>query len=98
MPATTPAPVPATPATQAASPAVPSIHRRALITWLAVYPTITLALGLLGPVTAGLPLPLRTLILTGVVVPVAAYGLIPLLMKANAALGRRTGGAIRPIA
>ncbi|MHC0431761.1 hypothetical protein ACX6XY_16490 [Streptomyces sp. O3] len=73
-----------------AAPAAPSVHRRALITWLAVYPTITVALGLLGPATEHLPLPLRTLILTVIVVPVAAYSLIPALMKANAALARRT--------
>lgn len=77
-----------TTAAAVASPA-PSVHRRALITWLAVYPTITVALGLLGPATAHLPLPLRTLILTAVVVPTAAYGLIPLLIKANAAVSRR---------
>lgn len=69
--------------------AAPSVHRRALITWLAVYPTITLVLGLLGPATAHLPLVLRTLILTVIVVPVAAYGLVPVLMKANAALANR---------
>ncbi|GHE62551.1 hypothetical protein GCM10018785_34480 [Streptomyces longispororuber] len=68
--------------------AAPSVHRRALITWLAVYPTITVALAALGPATAHLPLLLRTLILTAIVVPVAAYALIPLLMKANAALTR----------
>ncbi|AJT66567.1 hypothetical protein T261_4930 [Streptomyces lydicus] len=67
----------------------PSIHRRALITWLAIYPTVTVVLGLLGPATAELPLLVRTLILTGIVVPVAAYVLIPALMKANAALTRR---------
>ncbi|PNE40152.1 MULTISPECIES: hypothetical protein [Streptomyces] len=71
------------------SAAAPSIHRRALITWLAVYPTITLVLGLLGPITAHLPLLLRTLILTAIVVPIAAYALVPALMKANAALARR---------
>ncbi|MGI5349532.1 hypothetical protein ACQEU8_15220 [Streptomyces sp. CA-250714] len=76
------------------TPAAPSVHRRALITWLAVYPTITVALGLLGPATATMPLPLRTLILTAVVVPVSAYVLIPALFKANARLGalRRAGG------
>ncbi|MFJ7203970.1 hypothetical protein ACIQWR_10615 [Streptomyces sp. NPDC098789] len=84
--------------TASAAPTGPSVHRRALITWLAVYPTITLALGLLGPATSDLPLPLRTLILTAVVVPVAAYALIPLLMRADAAAGRRARGAIRPIA
>ncbi|MEV7616820.1 hypothetical protein [Streptomyces sp. NPDC089799] len=67
----------------------PSVHRRAFITWLAVYPTITLALLLLGPHMESLPLAVRTLVLTVVVVPVVAYGLIPALMKANAALGRR---------
>ncbi|GAA4957723.1 hypothetical protein GCM10023205_20180 [Yinghuangia aomiensis] len=76
-------------ATTTTAAAAPSVHRRALITWLAVYPTITLVLGLLGPATAHLPLPLRTLILTGFVVPTVAYGLIPLLTKANAAFSRR---------
>jgi antibiotic biosynthesis monooxygenase (ABM) superfamily enzyme len=71
------------------TPAGPTVHRRALITWLAIYPTITLVLGMLGPVTADLPLPLRTLILTVIVVPVGAYVLIPALMKANAAFDRR---------
>ncbi|PKV83464.1 hypothetical protein [Streptomyces sp. TLI_146] len=71
------------------TPAAPSIHRRAVITWLAVYPTITAVLGLLGPTTADLPLMVRTLILTVIVVPVAAYVLIPLLTKANAAVARR---------
>ncbi|MFE5289683.1 hypothetical protein ACFRAQ_32350 [Nocardia sp. NPDC056611] len=74
---TTPAAVTATPA------ALPSVHRRALITWLAVYPTITLALALLGPEMGGLPVFVKTLILTVIVVPVSAYLLVPLLMKAN---------------
>ncbi|MFI7244731.1 hypothetical protein [Streptomyces qinglanensis] len=65
----------------------PSAHRRALITWLAVYPTITVALGVLGPPTANLPLPVRTLILTLIVVPVSAYALIPALLRMNARLG-----------
>ncbi|MEV1006466.1 hypothetical protein [Streptomyces sp. NPDC049881] len=66
------------------APAAPSVHRRALITWLAVYPTITVALGLLGSVLGGLPLPLETLVLTAIVVPTAVYGLVPVLMKADA--------------
>ncbi|WP_331721475.1 hypothetical protein [Streptomyces sp. NBC_00212] len=69
--------------------AAPSTHRRALITWLAIYPTVTVVLGLIGPATARLPLLVRTLILTAIVVPVAAYLLIPALMKANAVLARR---------
>ncbi|MFC9330726.1 hypothetical protein [Kitasatospora sp. NPDC057015] len=82
--------VPASPASPAAPTAsgAPSVHRRALITWLAVYPAITLALAVLGPALAGLPLVLRTLVLTAVVVPVAAYLLIPGLLRLNAGLGR----------
>ncbi|MFE3260790.1 hypothetical protein ACFXPS_32730 [Nocardia sp. NPDC059091] len=77
-----------TPATVAAANAaapmvVPSVHRRALITWLAVYPTITIALALLGPEMASLPVFVRTLVLTAIVVPTSAYVLIPMLMKAN---------------
>lgn len=69
--------------------AAPSVHRRALITWLAVYPAITITLGLLGSVTAELPLAVRTLILTAIVVPVVVYALVPALMKANARFTRR---------
>ncbi|MFI0898601.1 hypothetical protein [Streptomyces sp. NPDC020983] len=78
------------PANASAAPApAPSVHRRALITWCAVYPVITLVLGLLGPRIASLPLLLRTLILTGIVVPVAAYVLVPALTKAHARLSAR---------
>ncbi|MFI0721683.1 hypothetical protein [Streptomyces sp. NPDC021224] len=81
-------PATATATAPAASPA-PSAHRRAVITWLAVYPVITLVLGVLGPRIATLPLLLRTLILTGIVVPVAAYVLVPALTKAHARLSAR---------
>ncbi|MBE9498140.1 hypothetical protein IHE61_03350 [Streptomyces sp. GKU 257-1] len=70
----------------------PPTHRRALITWPAVYPTITVTLGVLGPPTATLPLPVRTLILTLIVVPVATYALIPALLRTNA----RLSGAAAP--
>ncbi|MDH6133917.1 antibiotic biosynthesis monooxygenase (ABM) superfamily enzyme [Kitasatospora sp. MAA4] len=67
----------------------PNIHHRALITWLAVYPTITLASTLLGPHTAHLPLAMRTLILTALVVPVVSYGVIPVLFRAHSAVTKR---------
>ncbi|MEU5833150.1 hypothetical protein ABZ820_05585 [Streptomyces diacarni] len=53
----------------------------ALITRLAVYPTITVTPGLIGPAMAGIPLPLRALALTAVVVPVSAYALLPALNR-----------------
>ncbi|MGW5107941.1 hypothetical protein [Nocardia sp. NPDC004123] len=84
---TTPATVAA--ANAAAPMVVPSVHRRALITWLAVYPTITIALALLGPEMASLPVFVRTLVLTAIVVPTSAYALIPMLLKANHHLTQR---------
>lgn len=72
--------------TTPAAPGAPSVHRRALITWLAIYPSVTVVLALVGGATAGLPLPVRTLILTAIVVPTAVYVLVPALVKANAAL------------
>ncbi|MFH9353773.1 hypothetical protein [Kitasatospora sp. NPDC017646] len=75
----------------APAPAGPSVHRRALLTWLAVYPTITAAFILLGPHLGQLPLPVRTLVMTGLVVPVVVYALLPLLLKAESKLARRPG-------
>ncbi|MDL9936881.1 hypothetical protein QSJ18_09030 [Gordonia sp. ABSL1-1] len=66
-----------------------SKHVRALIIWIAVYPTITVLMLALRPWVSDLPLPLATLVLTGVVVPVAAYGIIPVLLRVAASiLGR----------
>ncbi len=70
------------------TPFVPSVHVRALLTWLAVYPTITLVMVALRPLVSPLPLAVQTLVLTAIVVPVAAYGLLPLLTRIAAALPR----------
>jgi hypothetical protein len=49
-----------------ASPAVPRPprHKQSLVTWIGVYPALTLTLYLLGPVIEGWPLPLRTLLVS----------------------------------
>ncbi|MFD5465749.1 hypothetical protein ACFWIQ_23370 [Kitasatospora sp. NPDC127059] len=81
---------PAAPASNApTAPRVPSVHRRALLTWLAVYPTITTAFVLLGPHLGNLPVALRTLVMTALVVPVVVYAVMPLLLKAETKLARR---------
>ena len=59
----------------------PSTHLRALATWAAVYPLITVVLALTRPVLGNAPLPVQTLVLTAVVVPVAVYGAVPLLLR-----------------
>ncbi|MDT3398057.1 hypothetical protein RKE29_15640 [Streptomyces sp. B1866] len=87
----TPAPAAAVPAPAPARPAVPmpSVHMRVLITWLAVFPSITAAQLYLGPHLLGLSVPMRVLVITGLVVPCVVYAFVPVLLKARAAVWRR---------
>lgn len=48
-----------------------------LVSWLALYPTVTLIFFLFGDLLAQLPLLLRTLVVTGVVMPAMTYVLMP---------------------
>ena len=64
--------VPATP---------PPRYKLALVTWIGVYPIITLLLAVLGPATAAWPLPLRTLLLTALMVPTLTWLVIPAMMR-----------------
>ncbi|PZF82683.1 hypothetical protein [Jiangella anatolica] len=76
----------------------PSVHRRAVIIWLAIYPLVTLGQFLLRPLTGDLPTPLSTLVLTLLVVPVAVYLVVPALTRVSARLpaGRsRRGQPVR---
>jgi antibiotic biosynthesis monooxygenase (ABM) superfamily enzyme len=75
--------------------ATPSIHLRAAFTWAAVYAMIMLTQLLLGSSLGPLPMPLRTLALTGIVVPTVVYVLMPAIMRAHGALRRRAGGRRR---
>lgn len=52
-----------------------------LIVWLAIYPAITLLQLVIGPYTRALPLPVATLVTTGILVPTAVFVLIPTLMR-----------------
>lgn len=56
-------------------------HKTALIIWIAIYPLITILYYLLGGLLLPLPIPLKTLILTVIAVPIMFYLLIPLLNK-----------------
>jgi antibiotic biosynthesis monooxygenase (ABM) superfamily enzyme len=51
----------------------------ALLTWLGAYPVITIALGVLGPITTAWPLPLRTLLISGLMVAALTWGVLPAL-------------------
>jgi len=49
------------------------------VTWLAIFPAITLALAIGEPLLKGAPLVVRTLVLTAVLVPLMVFVLVPLL-------------------
>jgi antibiotic biosynthesis monooxygenase (ABM) superfamily enzyme len=60
-------------------------YKTVVITWLAIYPALTLILGLFGDQLREIVLPLRTLVITAVLVPSAVYVLVPLLRRVFAA-------------
>jgi antibiotic biosynthesis monooxygenase (ABM) superfamily enzyme len=68
--------------TQTPAPVVPSIHVRALLTWMAIFPLVTLAFLLIGPFTVAWNPVLRSFAFTIVLVPIAVYGVMPQLLKA----------------
>ena len=53
--------------------------RCALVIWLVAYPLITVLLYLLEPTIGGWPLPLRTLLVSSIMVPVMVLWLVPAL-------------------
>lgn len=56
-------------------------HKTAFLTWVAIYPSITITLWAFGYWLESVPLYFRTLILTIVLVPLLSYVLLPLLTK-----------------
>jgi antibiotic biosynthesis monooxygenase (ABM) superfamily enzyme len=76
-------------ATPATTPKPPSIHTRAIITWLAIFPLVSIGMLLLGPITDHWFPVLRALVLTALVVPLAVYVVVPQLMRAHGAVSRR---------
>ncbi|MDR6686825.1 antibiotic biosynthesis monooxygenase (ABM) superfamily enzyme [Arthrobacter sp. 1088] len=82
-------------AVQSSSPAVParakvpSVHVRALITWLAIFPLVSIGMLLLGPIMEPWHPILRALLLTALVVPAAVYVVVPKLMAGHGALTRK---------
>ena len=59
----------------------PPKYKVAFITWLAIYPLITVILYVFGPWLMEMPLAIRTLVLTAVLVPLMVYVLVPGLRK-----------------
>jgi len=63
------------------SPGIPSVHVRALITWIVIFPLAALGMTVMGWFAQDWPPVLRALVLTAVVVPTAVYFAVPALLK-----------------
>lgn len=72
-------------------PPAPSIHVRAVITWLAIFPLVAIGMMTVAPLTEGWHPVLRALVLTLLVVPAAVYVVVPRLFGAYGAMMRRRG-------
>lgn len=59
----------------------PPRYKLFLLTWLGIYPLITFIFYFFGKFLNLLPLPIRTLILTGILVYLMTYWVMPMLMK-----------------
>ena len=88
-PVTSPAPAPAPPA------APPSVHVRAVLTWIAIFPLVALGMLAIAPFAESWHPVLRAFVLTLVVVPLAVYLVVPQLMRGYAALRRRRLARVR---
>ncbi|MFF2271751.1 hypothetical protein ACFVTX_05740 [Agromyces sp. NPDC058136] len=67
----------------------PNIHVSALIVWLTIFPLVAIVGMVSEPLVTGWHPVLRALVLTLIVVPIAAYWVMPLMFKGYAALERR---------
>ena len=61
--------------------ASPPRYKLALLTWAGAYAVITLILVVLGPAIEPWPLPLRTLLISGLMVAALSWVVIPLLTR-----------------
>jgi antibiotic biosynthesis monooxygenase (ABM) superfamily enzyme len=59
----------------------PSRHRMALLTWIGIWPLVSLVLFLLAPVLTGYPFLVRTALTSAVLVLVMTYAVMPLLAR-----------------
>lgn len=66
----------------------PSVHARAVITWIAIFPLVTLGLYLIAPFAGDWSPALRAFVLSIVVVPIAVYLVVPQLIRLYGSLRR----------
>jgi antibiotic biosynthesis monooxygenase (ABM) superfamily enzyme len=62
------------------NPAVASVHVRAVVTWVAIFPMAAIGMTVLGLIVPTWPAVFKALLLTLVVVPIAVYFAVPRLL------------------
>jgi antibiotic biosynthesis monooxygenase (ABM) superfamily enzyme len=62
------------------NPGVASVHVRAVVTWLAIFPLAAIGMTILAAAAPSCPPVLKALVLTAVVVPTAVYVAVPRLL------------------
>ncbi len=67
----------------------PSVHVRAIATWLTIFPLVAIGMSVMAPFTAEWHPVLRALVLTLIVVPIAVYLVVP---RVVALIGRLRRG------
>jgi len=67
---------------------IASVHVRAVVTWLAIFPMAAAGMCALGALAPQLHPVLRAFVLTLVVVPIAVYFAVPRLLLLQTQLGR----------
>ena len=73
----------------ASAPQPPSVHVRAVITWIAIFPLVTLGFVAIAPFAEDWNPVLRAFVLSVVVVPIAVYLVVPQLMRAYSKIRAR---------
>jgi antibiotic biosynthesis monooxygenase (ABM) superfamily enzyme len=68
---------------------MPTVHERAVITWLAIFPLVAIMLTILGGLLGDAHPVLQAFLLTLIVIPIAVYLVVPNLMKAYMKLKAR---------
>jgi len=71
------------------SPSVASVHTRAIVTWLAIFPMAAIGMTLLAYFAPAWPPVLKALVLTAFVVPTAVYFAVPRLLLLYSKTKRR---------
>lgn len=76
------------------SKGVASVHTRAVVTWIAIFPLAAVGMSLLAHLAPAWPTIVRALVLTAVVVPASVYVTVPRLLAVALALpARRARGS-----